>query len=347
MTGAVSVDSGIRIWQGLVRPVLEYGAEVWPMEAGNWEEADRLQRKMARRILGCQKNTPDEALRGELGWWTLKARRTMLRLRYWWKLANMGEDRLVRRVYIHSLNRSRQGNPNWCSVTESLMTGLGLETEWDNGCEEGAVLGTRQLWAEFIGLEIHKQQEDEWRTTMDGKSSLDEYAKLKSGLQKEAYLKSNLDPDGRMAMTRVRTGYCGLMVNLGRAQVHRPERKDRLCPLCEFRPGGQKGRVEDGKHVLVDCLAYKKIREKMWKKRRKITNTTSSGVSAWEELMAQKDWSSMNGEERTQQKRLDEITMEFWRKAMAARARLVERVDIHTAEREEEKSRLPLFMRGR
>jgi hypothetical protein len=81
--------------------------------------------------------------------------------------------------------------------------------------------------------------------------------------------------------------------------------------------------------------------------RRKITNTTSSGVSAWEELMAQKDWSSMNGEERTQQKRLDEITMEFWRKAMAARARLVERVDIHTAEREEEKSRLPLFMRGR
>ena len=30
-SGAMSVKAGVNIWQGLVRPILEYGAEIWPV----------------------------------------------------------------------------------------------------------------------------------------------------------------------------------------------------------------------------------------------------------------------------------------------------------------------------
>ena len=33
--GTLSVKSGIRIWEGIVRPITEYGAEIWPSQKDN------------------------------------------------------------------------------------------------------------------------------------------------------------------------------------------------------------------------------------------------------------------------------------------------------------------------
>ena len=43
-TGHLSVKVSIGIWKTLVRPILEFAAEVWGEK--NWEEAEKLQRKM-------------------------------------------------------------------------------------------------------------------------------------------------------------------------------------------------------------------------------------------------------------------------------------------------------------
>ena len=80
-TGNMSVKCLVSVWTALIRPYLEYGAEVWCSEDDFvWEEAEKIQRKMARRILHCRKSTTNEAVLGELGWTSLKARRMMLRL---------------------------------------------------------------------------------------------------------------------------------------------------------------------------------------------------------------------------------------------------------------------------
>ena len=88
--GCLSVKAAINVWKALVRVIMEYGAEVW-CECGNslWEEAEKIQREMARRILGCSSKTACEVLLGELGWWTMKGRRDMLRLRFWGKIIMM------------------------------------------------------------------------------------------------------------------------------------------------------------------------------------------------------------------------------------------------------------------
>ena len=66
-TGHMSVGMSNNLWQTLVRPVVEYGSEIW----GDCEckEIDKLQLEMGRRILKRHFTTAREVIRGELGWW--------------------------------------------------------------------------------------------------------------------------------------------------------------------------------------------------------------------------------------------------------------------------------------
>ena len=43
--------------------------------------------------------TANEVVLGELGWWPMKARRDMIRLRYWRKLLKMSIERLPKVIY--------------------------------------------------------------------------------------------------------------------------------------------------------------------------------------------------------------------------------------------------------
>ena len=51
------------------------------------------------RILGLYKRSTNEAVLGDLGWWPLKARRDMIRLRYWQKLLDINNKRLPKQIY--------------------------------------------------------------------------------------------------------------------------------------------------------------------------------------------------------------------------------------------------------
>jgi hypothetical protein len=61
----VSARALLRGWQVLVRPVLEYGAEIWGEKT--WKEGEGLQIEMGRRVLGVSKMTTREVIQGELG----------------------------------------------------------------------------------------------------------------------------------------------------------------------------------------------------------------------------------------------------------------------------------------
>jgi len=83
----LSVKVLAKLWFGLERSTLQYGAEIWGGKK-NWEEAEKLQRKIARYILKAKQNVNNNFIEGELVWMTLKNRRIMLRLRFWRKILN-------------------------------------------------------------------------------------------------------------------------------------------------------------------------------------------------------------------------------------------------------------------
>ena len=83
----------------VVRPTLEYGNEVWE---GNKAQSASLESVMlggAKRILGCSSKTCNEAVRGDMGLETLQGRRDKAKLKWWYKLANMSDDRYPRQLF--------------------------------------------------------------------------------------------------------------------------------------------------------------------------------------------------------------------------------------------------------
>jgi len=61
----ISAKAVLRGWQVLVRPLLEYGAEIWGEK--KWKEGEDLQMEMGRMVLGVSKMTTREVIQGELG----------------------------------------------------------------------------------------------------------------------------------------------------------------------------------------------------------------------------------------------------------------------------------------
>ena len=57
----------------------------------------------AKRILGCSSKTCNEAVRGDMGLDTLQSRRDRAKLKWWYKLATLPEDRYPKQI-VHQLH---------------------------------------------------------------------------------------------------------------------------------------------------------------------------------------------------------------------------------------------------
>ena len=124
----LAVKGMTNMWTALIRPHLEYGAEVLSSNMHPvWQEAEQLARKVGRRMLKCGSRIPgpDEALLAELGWMTMRGRRMLLRLSYWGKILGMDEGRWVRKVYEQGRARLTDNarSNTWCNLTRQMAVG--------------------------------------------------------------------------------------------------------------------------------------------------------------------------------------------------------------------------------
>ena len=106
------LDRAVRllVYKQYVRPVLEYGAEVWTATASQSRQLEAIQLSAARAILGCFHGTASVAVRAELGLEPLSERRTLAQLRWYGKLCVMPQHRYpVRVLSQHSGARSWKG----------------------------------------------------------------------------------------------------------------------------------------------------------------------------------------------------------------------------------------------
>jgi len=259
------------IWKGLIRPHLEYGAEVMDTSPrGSWTEAERIMTKMGRKILRCGPTTTNEAVRGELGWKRMLERRIVKRLTYWGKIMKMGPERWVKKMYLAG-RREYRTNPrvnNWYSVTKSWMAEVGLREYWERedagfedheGEEEEPARAGGPGWKGIVRKVVHEYAEGEWLKAMEDKVKLVDYRKWKKKLRFENYLKSP-DVIGRTTLFQIRCGTNHLRVDTGRNEKvvedgrRRPmKRHERICRQCELE-------TEDVHHVLLYCPCYCPIR---------------------------------------------------------------------------------------
>jgi endonuclease/exonuclease/phosphatase family metal-dependent hydrolase len=243
--GRVRTSTGVHVWKGLIRPTLEYAAEVW--HRGKWEEAEKIQRSMGKRILGCRQNTTNEAVLGELGWWTMEGRRDLLMVCYWAKICRMDESRLVKRVYEARKQVRGKARSSWCDKVKEILYRLGVGDKWDS--ED---VGSQESWAREIKKCVLEEETRKWQAGMEAKPKLREYRKYKRELKQEMYLEEDGNWRGRQLLTGLRTGSNGLRVETDR--WHKVPLEWRLCPMCAVE-------TETEHHFLSKCRALEDARE--------------------------------------------------------------------------------------
>ena len=130
----ISARAMLRGWEVLVRPIMEYGAEIWGEM--RWKEGEELQMEMGRRVLGVSRMTTREVIQGELGLGKVISRRTLLRLKFWYKIIKMSKHRLVYKVYRERrkefLSGGKVDKKNWCYWTWKALKDLHLEHIWES-----------------------------------------------------------------------------------------------------------------------------------------------------------------------------------------------------------------------
>jgi hypothetical protein len=238
----------LRIWKTMVRPMMEYAAEVW----GDcvWGEAEKIQIQMGKRILGCRQKTADDVILGELGWWRMRGRRDMLRLRYWGKIMRMSNDRWVKKIYRMTRREyERNGSKNWCEATHELVKELGLEEVWERDSVDGL-----EGWNDRVEAAIGEREEREWKKRMSKTKMLRNYVKLKDELKCEEYLTCGGSRRDKINMIELRGGMNGLEINKGRREGK--SIGERVCRCCGWE-------VEDEKHFMLRCEEFDSDRMSM------------------------------------------------------------------------------------
>jgi hypothetical protein len=196
--GHLSVKASINVYEALVRSILEYGAQIWGDE--EFEEGEKIQREMGRRILRCHGKTSNAAVLGELGWWKLRTRREFIKLKYWINILLMDDSRLVKRVYrISKQAFVDKGTNNWCSQIHKLAFKYQVGFLWEDETlvcppeNKEAKTSNQQLkayWAKRLQDNVHKKEEIAWKNEMELKPKLRTYKTFKTELRLEKYLLS-------------------------------------------------------------------------------------------------------------------------------------------------------------
>ena len=77
----------------VIRPSIEYGGEIWEGNKCQVAGIESIILGRAKRILGCSSKSCNEAVRGDTGLESLRGRRDIGKLKWWYKVVSMPEDR--------------------------------------------------------------------------------------------------------------------------------------------------------------------------------------------------------------------------------------------------------------
>jgi hypothetical protein len=263
-----SVKIGVVMWETLVVPLLEYGAEIVRYNNKGIANMEVVQRDVGRRLLGVAASTPGEFVVKELGWWSMEARCDARRLKYFGRLVRMKESRLVKRLFVARFRVAqgsakedaavvRRRNVSWCTETLAVLRKYNLSAwintiSWTN-------FPKRSLWESEVEKMVTMRERCEWESRASSKCTLDRYRLLKVNWGLEEYLSDASDERCAVALqAKLRSGTNGLRVSMGRREKNVLPRYKRICRVCEV------GIVEDEKHFVDECVGVEVERRKMW-----------------------------------------------------------------------------------
>jgi len=281
-------DAGLRarsactLWRALVRPVMEYAAELWggDITAGQAKDMEKIQTDFGRSILGLNgiKRVSNDFVRAELGMERLQSRWAKLKLGYWRRVQIASPDRLFNHLAVIRKAQLERGglfaSKGWMKGTRATLEKYGFahhwnrpaltrivtEVEWKARVAEAvdaleerdrrqrALAGTSESWKRY-------QRVRNWgRVSEEAAVFSGEVGRLGARVF-ERYLDDRSDGEGRRLKLWCRAGCLPVMEKIGTA-LDWPAPLNN-CLMCAT------GEPESTQHLLAECPAYQRQRVKM------------------------------------------------------------------------------------
>ena len=255
--GGVPYKIYTKLYDALVRPVLEYGAGIYGCQ--EYSAINAVHNRACRFFMGVGRYTPSLAVRGDMGWTLPGHRQWVCVIRLWCHLCSISNLRLPRRVFLWSeLQPARY--KSWCTVVKKQLSDLGL----NNLCNTALAHSQKHILHNVDEL-LKASYERTWYdkvssdrgSTPGARNKLRTYKNFKKSIAPEHYLQLPLNSRDRRALAQLRCGVAPLQIELGR---HRNiPLEDRICEFCDLN------KIEDELHFIIECPLYCDLRSVLFK----------------------------------------------------------------------------------
>ena len=256
------------LFDSLVRPNLEYGAELWsvlhllPQQTSscNSHPCQQLEDTYFRRLLGLRRSTPVAIVRAEFGRWPLYCRWAKLAVNYWNRLCCMEDDRLVKQAFLHGWEKvtSQQQQPapdknsTWPEVMAFFFQSNNI-TYMDSQQQPNTLTATwveKVLRQQYLASTINGAPQEATKTRDYINNTTGATITMSDYNISEYIMK--LRGEKLRTMARFRSGSHWLKLETGRHE--RLPREQRICECCNLNE------VENEHHMLFSCTLYSTIR---------------------------------------------------------------------------------------
>ena len=188
---------------------------------------------------------------------TLQSRRNRAKLKWWYKLATLPEDRYPKQLFNQEWNiKPRRGRQRkvWSWMVDDLFKSLDIDkSEWLEDIKHGD--SSPASFTASVEECISKRESRKFEEGLNTKVKLDMYKRFGKSVEFKKYLHGICDAGSRL-LFKFRSGTHGLNEELGR---HRGREGKTECSLC----GNE---CENVSHVLWECSAYSSTRASFMKK---------------------------------------------------------------------------------
>ena len=254
VVGKLPFRVSLKLFDSLVMPVLEYGAEIFFRNKES-PQLEKVQLRFLKMSLSVNSNASSLAVYGDTGRYSLLVRQSSKAIKYWARIVQMKNDSLVKMVYDGLLDLDNAGFSNWCSNIRNCLCDLGYENLWnDQMCDDSALSCVKDTLISKFEQDWHQQIYDEVKNP-----KLRTYSKFKCHFGTEPYLLNIIDPKLTKCIAKFRLSCHTLEIEKGRHSKPKIPLESRICKQCNLNE------IEDEYHFLMICPKYTLLRQEFFK----------------------------------------------------------------------------------
>ena len=121
----------LKLFDAQIQPILNYGAEVWGLEA-DLKVVERIHLFALKRFLNVSSRTPNVMVYGETGRYPLFVNVFVKSVKYWLRVLKMPDHCFPHKSYKMLLYLHEQNRKTWASLVCFLLYKYGFNHVWEN-----------------------------------------------------------------------------------------------------------------------------------------------------------------------------------------------------------------------